>query len=77
MNDFFDNFLSYLDTTPKEELLNTWSKYEEFDNVGPRIEDFILPSLQFAFSSQEKKIEQVEFNTFNQYCPEYSSGFFI
>lgn len=42
MDDFFESFLNYLETTPDEELFKEWSKYEEFDKVGPRIEDCII-----------------------------------
>lgn len=48
MDDFFDSFLNYLETTPDEELFNEWSKYEEFDKVGPKIEDFIIEINDFA-----------------------------
>lgn len=48
MDDFFDIFLNYLETTPDEELFKEWNKYEELDEVGPRIKDFIIEINDFA-----------------------------
>ncbi|MGL5690145.1 MAG: hypothetical protein ACRDD8_04920 [Bacteroidales bacterium] len=40
-DDFFDNFISYIKDTTKSQLMEEWSKYEKWDEVGPTIKEFM------------------------------------
>jgi hypothetical protein len=41
MDNFLEELKKYFKETPKDKILEDWSKSEEFDNVGPTVEEFL------------------------------------
>jgi hypothetical protein len=41
MYNFLEELKKYFDETPKDKILEDWVKTEEFDNVGPTVEEFL------------------------------------
>jgi hypothetical protein len=46
MYNFLEELKQYFDNTPKEKILSDWSKTEEFDLIGPKINDFLTHTNQ-------------------------------
>jgi len=42
-NSFYEKLKKYFATTPKEEVLEHWSESQEFDKIGPTVEEVIKP----------------------------------
>ena len=40
-NNFFEELQEYFKNTPREKVLEDWSKTEEYDNIGPTVEEFL------------------------------------
>lgn len=40
VNDFSKKLKEYLEQTPKEKVLEEWTKFEEYDNIGPTVKEF-------------------------------------
>jgi len=47
MNNFYEELKRYFEVTPQDKVLEDWAKSEEFDNVGPTVEEFINFSQQY------------------------------
>lgn len=75
METFIENLQKYFDTTSRDRVLEDWSKTEEFDQVGPVMDDF-LGHLNWQF-----KLKQDDPNTGSKFIskdvsPKFTSGFF-
>lgn len=76
-HNFFEELINYFENTSRERVLADWAKSEEFDNVGPAVEDIL------SFSKRRQKIELIEpqesgysYNL-NNINPKLSSGFLL
>jgi hypothetical protein len=76
-NNFFEELIKYFENTPREQVLADWAKSEEFDNVGPAVEDIL------SFSKRRQKIELTEHReseysyNLNNLNPKKASGFLL
>lgn len=76
-NNFLEELKKYFENTPREQVLADWEKSEEFDNVGPTVEDLLL------FFKRRQKTELLEHQDseytyrYNNFKPELSFGFFV
>ena len=40
-DDFSSKLKEYFETTPKDKVLEDWSKSQEFDEIGPTVEEVL------------------------------------
>ncbi len=76
MNNFFNELKKYFDSTPREKILEDWAKSEEFDKVGPTVEEFLYNSKIYQIRTIDPDTGQNQ-NILNNFNSEYSSGFFL
>ena len=41
MKDFLKEVKEYFENTPQDKINSDWTKYEEFDQVGPTVDEFL------------------------------------
>ena len=41
MKDFLKEVKEYFENTPQDKVKSDWDKYEEFDQVGPTVDEFL------------------------------------
>lgn len=76
MNNFFEDLKKYFEVTPREKVLEDWAKSEEFDQVGPVMDDFLAQTYWYCKIHLEDPL--INCNTINnEYNPKFSSGFFM
>ena len=76
MNNFYEELKRYFEVTPQDKVLEDWAKSEEFDNVGPTVEEFINFSQQY--NTQTSNSNNWCIPTMNdQISPNFTSGLFI
>jgi hypothetical protein len=39
--DFYKKLVEYFENTPREKVLEDWAKTEEFDEIGPTVDEFL------------------------------------
>lgn len=57
MNNFFEELKKYFEVTPREKVLEDWSKSAEFDKVGPTVEEFLHNTNQYYQIHSEEPLE--------------------
>lgn len=40
-NNFVEDLKKYFEETPRKKVLEDWAKSEEFDEIGPTVEEFL------------------------------------
>ncbi|MDO6738613.1 hypothetical protein [Wenyingzhuangia sp. 2_MG-2023] len=75
MSNFFEELKQYFEKTPREEILDVWSKSEECDQVGPTVDELISHSNRYYVHSEEPNQSSSELIN-NNLNPKYTSGFF-
>jgi vacuolar-type H+-ATPase subunit I/STV1 len=75
MNNMLEKIEAYFKENSKEKILEEWSKYEEFDKIGPSVDD-LIEHLETHFKipkddlERELKTLQILFKN-----PKFISGF--
>ncbi|WP_313636286.1 hypothetical protein [Empedobacter sp.] len=77
MKSFLESLKLYLEVTPKDQVINHWELFREYDNIGIGVDDFLIQSLNIH--KLEIEDSYWEFNYLNQILtnPEFTSGFFL
>ena len=60
MSTILEGLRKYFRETPQEKIISDWAKSEEFDNIGPPIDEFIESSKKYY------AVECPETSNFNQ-----------
>lgn len=55
MKDFLKEVKEYFENTPQDKIDSDWSKYEEFDQVGPTINEFLEQNISNGKRPPKKK----------------------
>lgn len=76
MSNFFEELKKYFEITPQNKVLEDWAKSEEFDKIGPTVEEFIR-STQMYYRIHSEIPLQGCFIGNNNYSPKFTSGFFM
>jgi hypothetical protein len=74
MNNFFEDLKKYFETTSQEKILEDWSKSEEFDKIGPTVEEFLINSQHYSVLSKDPLSGFLQ-NIYKQPKPEVLFGF--
>lgn len=77
MSNFFEDLKKYFSETPKNEILEVWTKSAELDSIGVSVDEFLLNSHhQYYVYSSDPNITCLGYLTDNL-NPKFTSGFFI
>ena len=76
MNNFLEDLKKYFEVTPREKFLEDWAKTEEFDQMGPTMDSFLVQTNWYYNIQLEDPIVGCKV-TNNEYSPKFSSGFFL
>ncbi len=74
MSNFFEELKKYFENTPHDKIVADWAKSEEFDKVGPTVEEFLISSQQYYVYTNDPNNWCPENNN-NQISPKFTSGF--
>ncbi|WP_276679623.1 hypothetical protein [Empedobacter brevis] len=77
MKSFLESLKLYLEVTPKDQVIDHWELFQEYDGIGMGVNDFLMQSLDI--NKLEIEDSYWEFNYLNQILinPEFTSGFFL
>ena len=64
-NNFYDDLKRYFEITPREKILDDWSKSSKFDNVGITIDEF-LENTNNIVKSKEEQLKKIYFDFYDQ-----------
>lgn len=70
----YNEFVNYLENTPRDKVLRDWALSGEYDEIGPTVEEFLLANQDrddFTLVIESKEVIQ------EQIKPEFSTGFFF
>ena len=74
-NNFFEDLKKYFENTPREKVLEDWAKSEEFDKIGPTVEEFLTYTSKYYETHLQDPVQtEMNFKS-NNISPEFSSGF--
>lgn len=60
MENFFEELKKYFESTPKDKILSDWEKTKDFDNIGPRIDEFLNITKNMRIERFEIKEEHLK-----------------
>lgn len=76
MGNLIDGLRKYFETNSREQILSDWDKTKMFDEIGPKMDDFLIHSeIQYRFNLKEPRFKN-DFH-FNSYDPKFTSGFLL
>jgi len=63
MSNFFEELKKYFEATPQDKVLEDWAKSEEFDKIGPTVEEFLRSTQMYdrIHSSDIKSLGELSF----------------
>lgn len=74
-NNFFEELKKYFETTTREKVIEDWGKSEEFDEIGPTVEEFLAHTSKHYEAHLKDPVEsEMNFKS-NNNSPKFSSGF--
>ena len=74
MGNLLSKLKEYLSSNSKEQILDDWTAIEEYDNIGPTVEEF-MQTLPIGYFTVPHECE-FQGASFSEYInPKFSSGF--
>lgn len=75
MNTILENLKLYFQSNSKEQIISDWAESEKYNNIGPKIDDFIEQTIYHHKIENNK--EFWEFNSLNNIItnPKFASDF--
>ncbi len=77
MNKLIDILKKYFENTPESKIKAEWGKYAEYDQVGPKIDDFLFHLNLLHQTQKEPDYWFIKTKNENLKNPKFSSDFFI
>lgn len=76
MENMLEELEYYFRNTPKEEILKGWSKYAEYDKVGPKVNEYLEHlETHFKIPKQEHLEKELQSSQILNESPKFFSGF--
>lgn len=74
---FFEELKRYFENTSNEQIFKGWKESEEFDNIGPTVEDFLSFANPYYQTLLEDPLSSGKILNCNNLSSEFTSGFFL
>ncbi|MCF8362899.1 MAG: hypothetical protein K9G70_09785 [Prolixibacteraceae bacterium] len=74
---FFEELKRHFDKSSDEQILKEWKESEEFDNIGPTIDEFLSYANTYYKTILEDPLSSEKIKNNNNLSSEFTSSFFL
>lgn len=74
---FFEELKRYFANTSNDQIFKEWKESEDFDNIGPTVEEFLTYADPYYQTLLEDPLSSGKILNCNNLSSEFTSGFFL